>query len=65
MKTYQGDRSFTVYKHTNKANGNVNEAAKALKLNKGNISNACLGRRITCGGFIWSYENRGERIENL
>lgn len=40
----------------------MNEAAKTLGLSKGNISNACLGRVKTCGGYIWSYEYEGESI---
>lgn len=31
------------------------EAARSLKINQGNISNACTGRSKTAGGFIWKY----------
>lgn len=37
----------------------MNEAAKELHLSRGNISNVCLGRVKTCGGFIWTYEYKG------
>lgn len=40
----------------------MNEAAKTLNLSRGNISNVCLGRVKTCGGFIWTYEDRGEHL---
>jgi len=40
----------------------MNEAAKTLNLSRGNISNACLGRRKTCGGFLWTYQYRGEHF---
>lgn len=40
----------------------MNEAAKELHLSRGNISNACLGRIKTCGGFIWSYEDKGVHL---
>ena len=36
----------------------MNEAAKTLKLSKGSISNVCLGRAKTSGGFVWSYKDR-------
>lgn len=38
----------------------MNEAAQSLGLSKGNISNACLGRTKSCGGFIWVYEKKEE-----
>lgn len=40
----------------------MNEAAKNLGLSRGNISNNCLGRVKTCGGYIWSYEYWGENL---
>lgn len=40
----------------------MNEAAKELHLIRGNISNVCLGRVKTCGGFIWTYEYKGVHL---
>lgn len=31
------------------------EAAKILKLNQGNISQCCLGKRRSAGGFVWQF----------
>lgn len=33
----------------------INDAAKALHLRQGNITNACSGRTKSCGGYKWSY----------
>jgi hypothetical protein len=32
------------------------EASKFLKISQGTISSAALGKRKTCGGFIWKYK---------
>lgn len=40
----------------------MNEAAKSLNLSRGAISNVCLGRAKTSGGFVWTYEDRGEHL---
>lgn len=40
----------------------MNEAAKNLNLSRGAISNVCLGRAKTSGGFVWSYQDRGGQL---
>lgn len=34
----------------------INDASRALGIGKGRISNVCVGRKETAGGFIWVYE---------
>ena len=43
----------------------MNEAAKSLNLSRGAISNVCLGRCKTSGGFVWSYQDRGDNYKNV
>ena len=43
----------------------MNEAAKNLNISRGDISNVCLGRRKTAGGFVWSYQDRGGNYKNI
>ena len=43
----------------------MNEAAKSLNLSRGAISNVCLGRCKTSGGFVWSYQDRGDNYKNI
>lgn len=43
----------------------MNEAAKSLNLSRGAISNVCLGRAKTSGGFVWSYQDRGGHYKNI
>lgn len=43
----------------------MNEAAKSLNLSRGAISNVCLGRYKTSGGFVWSYQDRGDNYKNI
>ena len=40
----------------------MNEAAKTLNLSRGAISNVCLGRAKTSGGFVWSYKDRSDEL---
>ena len=39
----------------------MNEAAKALGASRGAISAVCHGHQKRASGFIWSYEDRGDR----
>ena len=34
----------------------ITEAANALNINRKNISNVCVGKRKTCGGYIWRHK---------
>ena len=45
----------------------MNDAAINLNLSKGNISQVCLGQRKTCGGYKWTYQDKGATFydENL
>ena len=36
---------------------NIFEIQKILKINHGNMSQCCNGKRLTCGGFKWKYKN--------
>lgn len=37
----------------------IKEVEEVLKINNGNISECCRGKRKTAGGFIWRYVNEG------
>lgn len=39
----------------------MNEASKQLNIDRPSISNCCLGKRKTAGGFIWKYKKEGKQ----
>jgi group I intron endonuclease len=63
-------RSKEVYQYTKdgkfvKRWGCISDAGKALSADISGITKCCKGNRKTVGGYIWTYEYRGENIANL
>ena len=45
--------------------GCISDASRELKIDCSGISKCCKGARKTRGGYIWTYEYRGEKIADL
>lgn len=63
-------RAKPVYQYTRdgkfvKRWGCISDVGRELKLDNSGISRCCKGKSKTLGGYIWTYEYRGENIANL
>lgn len=56
---YTKDRVFV------KRWGCIRDASRGLKVDNSSITRCCKGRGKTAGGYIWTYEYRGEKIADL